>query len=58
MTTECITNLDLTERNAAPHATRGEVRISAAEWGLVAIIAVGFLLMLPAAALLISHLTA
>ncbi len=58
MTTECIANLDIAERNAGPGDERGDVRISPAEWGLVAIIVVGFLLMLPAAAFLISHLTA
>jgi hypothetical protein len=58
MTTECIANLDIAERNARPGHERGDVRVSPAEWGLVAIIVVGFLLMLPAAAFLVSHLTA
>jgi hypothetical protein len=58
MTTECIANLDIAERRAGPHAGRGEVQVTPTEWGLVAIVAVGFLLMLPAAAFLVSHLVA
>jgi hypothetical protein len=54
MTTDCIDHL----HDATRAAGRGEVRITPTEWGLVAIIAIGFLLMLPAAALLVSHLTA
>jgi hypothetical protein len=52
MTTDCIDNLT----DATHAAGRGEVHISATEWGLIAILAAGFLLMLPAAALLVSHL--
>jgi hypothetical protein len=54
MTTDCIDNL----ADATRAAGRGEIHITATEWGLVAILAIGFLLMVPAAALLISHLTA
>jgi len=54
MTTDYIDNL----HDATRAAGRGEVHITATEWGLVAILAIGFLLMLPAAALLISNLIA
>lgn len=54
MTTNCIDNLDIAER----HAPRGDVKISLSEWGIVAIIGIGFLLMLPAATFIASHLTA
>ncbi len=54
MTTECIANPDVAERRAA----RSDVTISATEWGLIAILGAGFLLMLPAAAFLVTHLTA
>lgn len=54
MTTDCIDNLT----DATRAAGRGEVRITATEWGLVALLAIGFLLMLPAAALLVSTLAA
>lgn len=54
MTTECITNRDIAER----HVARPEVTISPTEWGIVAILAVGLLLMLPAATFLVSHFVA
>ena len=54
MTTECISNRDIAER----HVSRPEVTISLAEWGVLAILAVGLLLMLPAATFLVSHLAA
>jgi len=52
MTTDCIDTPTLAERYAA----RRDVSISPTEWGLVAIIGVGFLLMLPAATFIVSHL--
>jgi hypothetical protein len=54
MTTDCIDHL----QDATRAAGRGEVQISATEWGLLVILVIGFLLMLPAAALLVSRLTA
>ena len=54
MTTDCIDTPTLAER----HAARGDVTISLAEWGILAIIGLGFLLMLPAVAFLVQHLVA
>ncbi|HEY2357640.1 MAG TPA: hypothetical protein VGH86_09325 [Phenylobacterium sp.] len=53
MTTDCITNPSVAKRYAA----RQDPTISLSEWVLLTIIGGGFLLMLPAAAFLVSHLT-
>ena len=58
MTTDCIDHLDIAAGRTGPRADRGEVTISPSEWGIVAIIAIGFVLMLPAGALLVTHLFA
>ena len=54
MTTDCITNPSAADRYAA----RQDPTISMSEWVLLTIIGGGFLLMLPAAAFVVSHLTA
>ncbi|WP_372781235.1 hypothetical protein [Phenylobacterium sp.] len=54
MTTDCITRPNIANRTSR----KAGVTISPTEWGLLAIVAVGLLLMLPAAAFLVSHLAA